>query len=302
MKNLALVLLVIVCLVWGSTFVIVKNVVDILDASTLVLYRSLLAAIPMLFVVLFQKKWHLLKDKALLKQGALIGFFLFGTYYIQSIAIQHTSAGHSAFITGSAVILVPLLLFLFFKNKILPKGWVASILVFGGLAMLSIGEGGGQQAIDPIKGDLLTFGAAIVCALHIIYSGKYAKTAALMPLIFLQFFFCSLAAFLATLYHGTTLISVELLQESSTSILYLGFIGTLFCYFVFVWGQKYVNSISVALIFSLEPVFAGIMAWYYNNEQMGTREILGAVIMMIGILLYESPIRLTRPKQNDPKL
>ena len=110
-------------------------------------------------------------------------------------------------------------------------------------------------------GDLITLVAAVICAIHIVFSGLYVRKYNFLSLIFYQFFFAGLVSF-AGLFSKQALYNFPpILFENDAifNVLYLGLLGTLFCYFVTVWGQKACqHNLYVALIFSLEPLFASV--------------------------------------------
>lgn len=93
--------------------------------------------------------------------------------------------------------------------------------------------------------------------------------------------------FSLVIYITTQPISFAISQTDTISLLYLGFIGTLFCYFVTVWAQKHVDTITVALIFTLEPVFAALFAWIFADELLSSREITGGLIILVGIIVFQ---------------
>jgi drug/metabolite transporter (DMT)-like permease len=70
-------------------------------------------------------------------------------------------------------------------------------------------------------------------------------------------------------------------------LLYLGFVGTLFCYFVSIWAQKHVDTVTVALIFTLEPVFAALFAWIFASESFSLKEMTGGFIILGGIVFFQ---------------
>ncbi|PLX01064.1 MAG: hypothetical protein C0594_14620 [Marinilabiliales bacterium] len=109
--------LVLVTIVWGSTFFIVKETVDSVDEFLLVFIRNIIATIPMLIYAIIKEGKKLFRYQEIW-QGSLLGLMLSGTYISQTIGLKFTSTGHSAFITGSAVLFVPFILFTFFRTKL----------------------------------------------------------------------------------------------------------------------------------------------------------------------------------------
>ncbi|HIF14784.1 MAG TPA: EamA family transporter [Bacteroidetes bacterium] len=224
-----------------------------------------------------------LTGKKSILYGLGLGVFLASGYLLQSIGLMDTSSTHSAFITCTSVIFVPIILYLFFKQRIHKRGWICIVIVSIGLTTLTY-----HPSIAFNQGDILTFIAAIIYGWQIIYSGKWVKISHATSLIFYQFFFSSLISFLTMAGdHYFTESKLELSGNAIPAILYLGLLGTLFCYFFTVYSQKHVPTITVALIFALEPIFASTAAYFFLNERIGTIELIGAFFILIGLVFYD---------------
>ncbi|MBN2891043.1 MAG: DMT family transporter [Bacteroidales bacterium] len=276
MKNF---LIVLVTIVWGSTFFIVKDTVDSVNEYFIVYGRMLIATIPMLIFVLI-KKPKLLLDKKAIINGSILGFLLVATYISQTIGLKFTSSGHSAFITGIAVILVPIIMFFIFKSKFQKSDILSFIIVVIGLFLLTY-----DFETKFNKGDLITLICAISAGFHIVFSGRFVKKSDPLALITYQFISGTILSFIGAAIVGFE--SVSLSTNSIYAILYLGLFGTLFCYFVSVWVQKYVSSVRVALIFSLEPVFAAFFGYLALNEKLNEKEITGMFLILSGVIMYQ---------------
>jgi drug/metabolite transporter (DMT)-like permease len=273
-------LLILTAIIWGSTFFIIKDTVITVNEYYLVFIRTFIAAISMLLFLIFKDKKTLLNYQTLIK-GMVLGILLATTYISQTIGLKYTSSGHSAFITGAGVIIVPMLLFTFFKRKLKIQEIIILFVVLIGLYFLTYDS----ETVLNI-GDLITLITAFSLAWHLILSGKYVKKTEVLSLIAYQFLFASVLSFL--LYVTTQPVSFRLSTNESISLLYLGFVGTLFCYFVSVWAQKQVDTITVAIIFTLEPVFAATFAWIFASETLNLKEITGGLIILGGIVAFQS--------------
>ena len=286
------------CLIWGTTFTVVKDVSKSIDPFLLSGLRNLIATLALFIYLGITKNWKNLLNKDSLKSGFVLGVLL-GTIYIsQTIGIIFTSANHSAFITCSAVIMVPIILFLFGWEKFNRKQTLSIIMVAIGLFLLTLKSG---LSIFNI-GDLITLAAAVICALHIVFSGLYVRKYNFLSLIFYQFFFAGIVSF-AGLFSKQALNNFPpILFENDAifNVLYLGLLGTLFCYFVTVWGQKHISTTYVALIFSLEPLFASVTNYFILNEVFTKKEFIGAVVIFGGILLYSIPKKWFSVFRNKP--
>ena len=286
------------CLIWGTTFTVVKDVSKSIDPFLLSGLRNLIATLALFIYLGITKNWKNLLNKDSLKSGFVLGVLL-GTIYIsQTIGIIFTSANHSAFITCSAVIMVPIILFLFGWEKFNRKQTLSIIMVAIGLFLLTLKSGLSGFNL----GDLITFAAAVICAIHIVFSGLYVRKYNFLSLIFYQFFFAGIVSF-AGLFSKQSLNNFPpILCENDAlfNVLYLGLLGTLFCYFVTVWGQKHISTTYIALIFSLEPLFASVTNYFILNEVFTKKEFIGAVIIFGGILLYSIPKKWLSVFRNKP--
>lgn len=274
-----LILLLLVTLVWGSTFVIIKGVIQEVNEFFLVFARCLTASIPMVVFLLFKDKKALIHFPSILR-GSVLGGLLGVIYTSQVIGLHYTTTGHSAFITGIAVILVPVFLFLFWKQKFGSFEILAILIVFSGVFLLTFTSG---EKIN--NGDIITLLTAITCAFHFILAGKFLAKSEVLALITYQFISATLVTLLAFMIFDN---NWNVLSENAVySILYLGLLGTLFCYFVYVWAQKFVSPMFIVLTFSLEPIFASIFGYWFLNEIMSLKEMTGAAFIISGIAFYK---------------
>ena len=74
-------------------------------------------------------------------------------------------------------------------------------------------------------------------------------------------------------------------------MIYLGLLGSLFCYFVTVWAQKFLSYVTVTLVFSLEPIFAAVFSYFILGEILGTQQLFGATLILLGIIFFEIPLK-----------
>ncbi len=270
-------------MIWGTTFVAVKNVSSQIDPFLLSILRNGIAVFALLPIIVLTKNSGKLKNKKSIKDGAILGLILSTIYVVQTIGLQFTTSTHSAFITCSAVIMVPLMLVLFGHQKLTAKQLISVIIVGCGMYLLT-----NSNAKTPFnKGDFITFIGAIICAIQIISAGYYVRKNEFLGLIFYQFLFACLFSVVGL---GINLLinqqGLHFEKEAISGVIYLGILGTLFCFFVTVWAQKYVSTVYTAMIFSLEPVFASISSYIYNGEVFSKYEVYGAIGILIGLIIY----------------
>lgn len=272
-------LLILVTIVWGTTFFIVKDTVSSVDEFFIVFVRNGIAAIVMLVFILI-KDYKIIFNKKTIINGLIMGSLLASTYISQTIGLKYTSSGHSAFITGSAVIVVPIILVFTIKVKLKFIEILSIITAFIGLFFLTYDA---DTAIN--IGDIITLITVVAYASHIITAERFVKNTHLIGMITYQFLFGSLISLV--LYLLTNDTALVLSTKALWSLLYLGLLGSLFCYFVSIWALKYVNVIKVAIIFSLEPVFAAAFAYFAAGEILNLKEIIGGILIIAGVILFQ---------------
>jgi drug/metabolite transporter (DMT)-like permease len=273
------VLLLLVAVVWGSTFVVIKDSTRHVDPYFLVFSRLAIAAAAM-------AGWCAWRDRAALRHraaigyGALLGLLLFGTYASQTVGLQWTTSGHSGFITGSAVVLVPLLMRFLFRAPLGRADALASVLVLAGLYLLVY-----DRAVSVNRGDLITVLAALSYAFHLVFGARAVRAAPVSGVVTWQFLFAALFAGVAFLAAGGQPCSEP--ARAWLPILYLGLVGTLFCYFVSVWAQRFVSPVTVVILFSLEAVFAALFGCLLRGEHLAPRELAGAALIFGSVVGHE---------------
>jgi len=270
--------LILVTIVWGSTFLVVKETVASVNEYLIVFIRSSLAFIPMFLFQLISNRKKLWNKKAFLL-GSVLGILMAITYAAQTIGLKFTSTGHSAFITSSAVIIVPFILFFLYKMKLLKIDIIAVLIVFAGLFLLTY-----DFNTKTNIGDIITIITAITYAFHVVLAGQFVKKADTTTIITYQFFAAAVIGLIAYIFTDHEVVNIS--TKAWGSLFYLGLIGTLFCYFVTVWVMNYVSALKVAIIFSLEPVFAAIFGYLFIREILNIKELAGASLILAGVIIH----------------
>jgi drug/metabolite transporter (DMT)-like permease len=287
-------------LIWGATFVLVKDALADVSVFVYIAVRFALAATVM--AIFF---WRSLRSLTLASvwAGAQIGFFMFAGYAFQTTGLKFTTPSKAAFITGSSVVIVPLLLALFSKRRVNKWIWAGAIAALAGLYFLTVPpEGfGGLNRGDPI-----VFGCAVAFALHMIVISRYVEHHSVGALAVIQVATTAvLAAFAIPLlavtgaerphWHSSPTLIVAVLVTALGS--------TAFGFSAQTWSQQYTSPTHTAILISLEPVFAAITSWIVAHEHLGGRILLGAGLILAGILLAElkgaTPIA---PESPEPAL
>ena len=276
--------------IWGATFFMVKGVLDHVSPLGLIGYRFVLAAVLLLPVLWIQKRtiW------AGLRHGLALGFFLWLIYVPQTIGLKYTTASNSGFITGLFTVFVPFFALLFLRQFPGPIKLVSICIAVLGLWVLT----GGIHGMN--KGDALTLLAAMGYAVHILLADKSMKQG-LDPvaLSFQQFLFVGVFSFVAGWIFG---IPVNCNYAAAwQTIVFLAVFPTILAFLVQLVAQRFTSPIKVALIFSMEPVFAALFAWTLGGEPFVLRRAAGGLLIVFAMILSELPIGRKRERDLHPE-
>ncbi len=284
--------LVFVAMIWGTTFVLVKEALQ--DVSSLLFLALRFAFASVALVAFFWGKGRAdaarLSDLGpSLRAGVLAGIFLFSGYVLQTFGLKYTTAAKAGFVTGLYIPLVPL-----FGAAVYRK-WPKSAEVVGvacALAgMLLLTAQGDLLSIG--MGDLLVAGCAVAYAIHILILGYFAARTSVPVLTMTQI------ATAAVLGGGTFWwAETPRVRWSGRVWIALGvtsLLATALAFWLQTWAQQYSSPTRTALIFALEPVFAWVTSYLLLGEILNARGIAGAILILAGILLVElKPLRFGR--------
>ncbi|HYL45562.1 MAG TPA: DMT family transporter [Candidatus Limnocylindrales bacterium] len=284
-------------LIWGATFVLVKDALSDVSVFAYLAVRFALAAGVM--GILFWRSLAKLNGPALWA-GMQIGLFMLGGYAFQTTGLKFTTPAKSAFITGSSVVVVPILLAVFSRRRIAPWVWAGAVSALGGLYLLMIPrEGFGGLN----RGDVISLGCAVMFALHCIFIGRYVRHHSVGALSFLQVATTAVFSALLLPLLGATSWEPPRWHWSATLIfaVLITSLGSTVIGFSFqTWAQQYTSPSHTAIFISLEPVFAVLTSWLFAREHLGPRILLGAALILAGILLAElkgpSPVAPESPE------
>ena len=266
-------------IVWGATFVLVKTALHDISPILFVALRFGLAA-AVLLLTLGARARGQFSPKSL-AIGALAGTFLFGGYFFQTLGLRLTTAPKSAFITGLASVLVPLLASLVYRIRPQRSEWIGFALATIGLGFMTLEGNLGSIG----RGDLLTFFCALAFACHVLTLGRFSSSVGFELLAFMQVFIAAIWASL--LFRGMEQPHVEWLPAVVWAILITGILCTALAFSVQAWAQQHTTSTRTALLYMLEPVVAWITSYLLAGEGLSGRGAAGATLILGGVLMVE---------------
>jgi drug/metabolite transporter (DMT)-like permease len=233
--------------------------------------------------------WQSLRglDRHAMRAGVQIGLFMLGGFAFQTAGLKFTTPSKAAFITGLSVVLVPILAGAFGGRRIGAWIWTGALAALAGLYLLTVPPEG-RSALN--RGDPLVFAGAVMFAFHIIFIGRHIGRHSVGALAFLQVVIA--AAGSAMLWPVLAAAGWEHSRLHWTRQLILGIVitsigSTVIGFSLQVWAQRHTSPSHTALLLSLEPVFAALTSWRFANEHLGSRALLGAILIFCGILAAE---------------
>ena len=285
MQRLAEAALVGIAAVWGLTFVMVQDAIELLPTMAFLGYRFVPAAL--LVAIVFRRQLARLSPAGF-RAGLVMGVFLTAGYVSQTLGLEETSASNAGFITGLFVVFTPLLGAIVLRERVPGIGWAAAGVSAVGLFLLS---GAGELNL---RGDGLVLLCALAFSAHILATGraveKHDAGALLVVQLAVAGVFCTMVAALAGDLErpaGSTVWSALIVTALVASA--LGF-------FVQTFAQRYASPDRTALILASEPAFAGLFGWLLADERLGPVEWVGAALIMGAIVAVELYPRLRPPR------
>jgi len=279
LKHTNEVALIVVSLIWGTTFVLGKYAISHLPVYFYLSTRFFLAASTLL---LFGVSSIRKSNKKEILISLLTGGLLFASYACQTTALQYTTVSKNAFICGLYVVLVPFASWLVFKETVTKFAFLGAVLATMGMGFLSLT---GQENYLLSYGDFLAFLSAVFAALQIILIGKFAKKINPVVLAFFQLLAVAVISGIASLMLESWPGQVP--EGVWWTILFLALPATTGAFLVQCWAQRKANQTVTAIIFSLESVFGALFAYLILKEPFTTKMLLGCLLLFTAMVLSQ---------------
>jgi len=272
-----------IVIIWGSTFAIIKGILDQILPLTFLAYRFFLAAFVL--SVIF---WKRLKniDNIILRKGWLIGIFLFLGYTFQTVGLKYTTATKTGFITGLSVVLVPVISYFFIKEKINRNSVIGVIFAVIGLWFLNY-----NSNFSFNFGDFLVLLGAVSFAMHIISVGLYAKKVDYVPLVIVQLATVFVLCLLMAIIFERPALHLSYSFNIWWAIILTGVFATALAFYMQNRFQRYSTATKTAIIFSGEPIFAAVFAYFLLGEKVGLIAWAGGLLIIFGMIVSQSKFK-----------
>jgi drug/metabolite transporter (DMT)-like permease len=284
-------------LIWGVSFVVVKNA---LDHASVFIFLAVRFTVAAGLMALFRPRVLTRIDRYEIFAGMRLAFFMFAGYAFQTTGLQYTTASNSGFVTGSSVVLVPVLLGVFWGRRLTAWMYAGAFVALVGLYFLTV-PAEGMRYLN--YGDVLTFVGAGSYAVHIILVGNFTQEHSVSALSLIQVAGCAAMAWVMT---GTGAaihwqpVRFEWGWELWAGITICAVFATAVAFTVQLWAQQYTSASHAAILFALEPVFAAITSYVVLYERLSGRGWKGAGMVVVGILIAELMGAPAAPESPEP--
>jgi drug/metabolite transporter (DMT)-like permease len=274
-RTVAVILLIAVTAVWGLTFVTVKDAINRMPVMDFLAIRFVIATA--LLTIIKPKSVFTLSRKDRLR-AAFLGILLGAGYIFQTFGLASTSAAVAGFITGMFVVFTPLIASAAFKQPISKSAWAAVAIAAIGLALISL------RGFSIGLGELMVLLCAFFYAAHIVGLGELSANRNPYGLAIIQLSIGSLFCALIALIDGFTMPPDF---ASWSAVIITAVFATAIAFVVQTWAQSLISPTHTAIVLTMEPVFAGIFAVLLGGEHLGTRTLVGGLLVLIAMYIVE---------------
>lgn len=265
-----------VAAVWGASFVLMKDALQGQSVDDFLATRFVIATA--ILIVLNPRSLKLI-TREMLSKGALLGLFLGSGYLFQTIGLHLTTAATTGFITGLYVVFTPILGALFLKSVVTKNEWIGVVMATVGLALLSF------KGFSIGIGELAVLLSALFFAFHILGLGKWSERFATYPLTVVQLGTIALfTSFLSLVDEGYEFPNNG--QEWKATI-FTAILATSVAFLIQTWSQSKMDATIVAVVLTLEVVFAALFAVIAGQESLTLQAIIGGGLIFAAMLLMQ---------------
>lgn len=274
-----------VAAMWGISFVWMKDILDQQDVYSFLLSRFLVASLVML---LANPRVITRLNREILTKGSVIGTALGLGYIFQTLGLDRTTPAITGFITGLYVVLTPLIAALLLKERLTKQAWFYIVLATAGLAVLSV------SGWSIGTGEFFVLISALLFAAHILLLSQWSKKFDAYALTFVQLATCALVSGIPASVNG---FSAPPDFQVWSVVIFTAVFATFFAFVIQTWAQARISATKVAVILTMEVVFAALFSVALGAEPLTLRIVLGGSMVLIAMIMIVQP-KVT-PVSND---
>ena len=258
---------------WGLSFVVMKDAIQRQSVNNFLFTRFTLAVIVM---ILIRPQTIKLFNKDLLQRGGLAGIFLGLGYIAQTLGLERTGAAITGFITGLYVVLTPLIASFVLKEKNTKFTWLCIAVATFGLGLLSI------RGFSVGIGEMFVLASAVLFAAHIIALSKWSSGRDVYAMTVIQLTMCAILAGLASAIEGYSLPPD---RGVWSVVIFTAVFATAVAFIVQTWSQAHMSATKVAVILTMEVVFAAAFAILLGGERLTLQTAFGGILVVVAMYL-----------------
>jgi len=265
--------LLMVSVAWGFSFVVMKDAIARQSVNNFLFTRFTLAVIVMVAIKPQVVRYY---TKDLVLRAGAAGLFLGIGYILQTLGLARTGAAITGFVTGLYIVLTPLIASLFFRERVSLFTWFCVFIATVGLALLSIH--GWSVGI----GELLVLGSALAFALHIVALSQWSNGRDTYAMTVVQLAMCAIISGIGSISKGYSLPPDKGVWSV---VIFTAVFATAIAFIVQTWAQAHMSATKVAVILTMEVVFAAVFAVLIGGETLNIQSSVGGIMVVIAMYL-----------------
>jgi drug/metabolite transporter (DMT)-like permease len=257
---------------WGLAFVIMKDPIEKQNVNSFLFTRFILAVLVMIAI---RPKVLSQITREMLIKGFFAGMFLGSGYIFQTFGLKLVGAAITGFVTGLYVVATPLIAWIILRHRITVYTWLCVGLATIGLALLSL------NGWEVGAGELLVLVSAIAFAAHIVALGQWSNGLDAYAMTVVQLATCALITGAISIGQG---YKAPVNLSGWAVVVYTAIFSTAVAFVIQTWSQAHISSTKVAVILTMEVVFAAFFALIFTDETLNLQKILGGILILISML------------------
>lgn len=262
-----------VAMAWGWSFVIMKDAIERQSVNNFLFTRFIVAVVVM---VLIRPRVLRLFNRDLLVRAGAAGFFLGSGYIFQTLGLERTGAAITGFVTGLYIVLTPIFAAIILRQRVDRFTWMCIAIATVGLGLLSI------RGFSVGVGELLTFISAIFFALHIIALSKWSLGRDAYAMTVVQLAMCALLSGISSIPDG---YSPPPDFGVWGVVVFTAVFASAIAFIIQTWSQAHMSATKVAVILTMEVVFAALFAILFGGESLTVQSTVGGLMVIAAMYL-----------------
>ncbi len=291
-KNLASFSLIFAVMLWGLSFSLTKPLLSYMGIFNFLAYRFVIGGLVLVLYLLIRRNFK--HTGPMVRDAATAGALFFVVFSMHTLGLKHTSIAKNAFIVGSAAIFIPFVKMLLYKEKQSLSTWLQVAFATTGLGLITLTGPSGSFNF----GDMVTLGGTILFAYYTIFIEERINNHDTISFTAVQLLTVGGLSLLAMMVFESPVLPQTNIHM--VNILVMGVFLTGLAYIVSNQAQTIISALSVTIIYTLEPFFAALFAWFLLSEPLTNSTLIGAVLIFTSMVLPTFMERTQKPVSVDP--